>query len=88
MYTRFAIGDSNDDSDDSDIGIIGGIIGGIVAVIVVNIIVIIVCIVICCKRKGNVKQNDQFLLLYSHCVYTYIDSNDYKRETFQRYVCI
>ena len=47
-------------SDGSNTGILAGIIGGIVAVIIVIIIVVIICIVVCHKRKGSVKQKNQF----------------------------
>ena len=77
------IGSSSSSSDGNNTGILAGIIGGIVAVIVVIIIVIIICVVVCHRRKGSVKQKNQCL---SH-VYVYIDANDYRKETFQRYVC-
>ena len=55
-------------SDGSNTGMIAGIVGGIVAVIIVLIIVIIVCMVVCCKRKGIIKQQNQFSLFIT-CIY-------------------
>ena len=88
ISTICMIGDSSNSSsgDGSNTGILAVIIGGIVAVIVVVIIVIIVCIVVCCKRKGIALSNR----ISFHCLlhtYTYVDPNDYIKETFQRYVC-